>query len=187
VALDFETTGLDYARDTIVSFGVAPVTAGRVVVGEMLHQLVEPAIPPSPSSQRVHELRPLDLAGAPTLVQARETLARALEGRYLLVWFAEVETNFLSAIFGGRVRRWARRCVDVRNLAIAAANRPASAKGQPGFALSSTAARYGVPVASPHDALDDALVTAQLFLVLAGKLPGLPHPAVRDLLRVGAP
>ena len=38
------------------------------------------------------------------------------------------------------------------------------------YSLSATAERYGVPVASPHEALDDALVTAQLFLVLATKL-----------------
>jgi DNA polymerase III epsilon subunit-like protein len=41
----------------------------------------------------------------------------------------------------------------------------------------------GVPVANPHEAFDDALVTAQLFLVLAPKVPGRPEPTVRQLLR----
>ena len=82
-ALDFETTGLDYARDTIVSFGVVPVNSGRVVVGEAVHQLVDPAVPPSPASQRVHELRPQDLAGSPPLEAAREMLGRAIDGRFL--------------------------------------------------------------------------------------------------------
>ena len=36
--------------------------------------------------------------------------------------------------------------------------------------LSSAAERHGVPVASPHHALDDALVTAQLLLVVAARL-----------------
>jgi DNA polymerase III epsilon subunit-like protein len=39
-------------------------------------------------------------------------------------------------------------------------------------------------VANPHDALDDALVTAQLFLVLAAKLPDRPRPSVGDLLQL---
>jgi DNA polymerase III epsilon subunit-like protein len=43
-----------------------------------------------------------------------------------------------------------------------------------------------VPVASPHDALDDALVTAQLFLVLVGKLPATADPTVADLLRLSS-
>jgi DNA polymerase III epsilon subunit-like protein len=38
------------------------------------------------------------------------------------------------------------------------------------FTLSATAERYGVPAENPHVALDDALVTAELFLVLATKL-----------------
>jgi DNA polymerase-3 subunit epsilon len=36
--------------------------------------------------------------------------------------------------------------------------------------LSSAAEHYGVPVANPHDALDDAMVTAQLFLIVAARL-----------------
>jgi len=186
-ALDFETTGLDYDRDTIVSFGVVPVTAGRAVMGEAVHQLVDPAVPPSPSSQRVHELRPQDLAGSPTLDTAREILGRAIDGRYLLVWFAEVEINFLCRIFGGRARRWAARCVDVRNLAIEAESAGREARDRPGFSLTSTARRYGVPVAEPHQALDDALVTAQLFLVLSGKLQAGPEPTVRQVLAAGRP
>jgi DNA polymerase-3 subunit epsilon len=48
--------------------------------------------------------------------------------------------------------------------------------------LSAAAGRYAVPVASPHDALDDALVTAQLFLVLADRLAERGRRRVRDLL-----
>ena len=183
-ALDFETTGLDYKRDTIVSFGVVPVRGGRIVLGEAVHQLVEPTVPPSPHSQTIHELRPMDLAGSPRLDQARHVLGEALAGRFLLVWFADVEINFLSAIFGNRSATWRRRTIDVRNLAIEADSMPRSTRAKPGYGLSWAAERLGVPVANPHDALDDALVTAQAFLVLSSRLPELPDPTARDLLRV---
>jgi len=51
--------------------------------------------------------------------------------------------------------------------------------------LTAAAERYSVPVANPHHALDDALVTAQLFLVTATKLGGR-RASVRDLARARA-
>ena len=183
VSLDFEATGLDFARDVIVSFGVVPVRGGRVVLADARHQLVDPDVPPSVLSQKIHELRPQDLAGAPPLDQAKLALRDAIRGRYLLVWFADVEVHFLAAIYGGSPSRWRRRTIDVRNLAIEADGAPASARRDFGYGLTSTAGRLGVPVANPHDALDDALVTAQAFLVCATRLSRGTDPTVDDLVR----
>jgi DNA polymerase III epsilon subunit-like protein len=52
------------------------------------------------------------------------------------------------------------------------------------FTLAAVAERNGVPVASPHHALDDALVTAQLFLVVAARLAARGVTAIRELQRV---
>jgi DNA polymerase-3 subunit epsilon len=183
-AIDFETTGLDLERDAVVSFGVVPVDAGRIAVGRSVHQLVRPEVPPTPRSQTIHELRPQDLRESPTLAESRDDLRRALDGRYLLTWFADVEIAFLVAAFGGRESTWRRRTIDVRNLAIEVDAQPPSARREFGYALSFEAERRGVPVANPHEALDDAFVTAQLFLVLVRKLRGLPEPTVRDLHRL---
>ncbi len=183
-ALDFEATGLDISRDSIVSFGVVPVLEGRVVLRNSIHQLVEPHVPPSVRSQKIHELRPQDLAGSPRLEEAREVLRGVLARRFLLVWFADVEVNFLAAIFGGRSGTWRRRTIDVRNLAIEADGLPGSKRVQAGYGLSWAAARLGVPVANPHEAFDDALVTAQLFLVLTGRLSTTRVPTVADLLEL---
>lgn len=179
-ALDFETTGLDRARDAVVSFGVVPVRRGRVVLGEAVHQLVVPEIPSSPESMKVHRILPRDLEVAPSLDVARELLRRTLERRFLLTWYAEVEIAFLERIFGGGRRSWVRRAVDTRRLAIELEAKDPDVRES----LSGAAGRYGVPVASPHEALDDALVTAQLFLVLASKLEERGLRTVRKLLRL---
>ena len=185
-ALDFETTGLDYDTDHVVSYGVVPVERGRVLVGGSSTQLVRSPVPPSPRSQTVHLLRPIDLADAPDLETAAAALRDALAERFILAWFAEVEVAFLRRLYGGSVRWWRRRMIDVRDLAIAVDGSPPDAQRERGYALSQTAARYGVPVADPHDALDDALVTAQLFLVLVGKLPDLSAPSLRQLTALHA-
>ena len=170
-AIDFETTGLDLARDAIVSYGVVPVDAGRIRVTDSVHRLVRPAVPPSPTSQTIHLLRPVDLADAATEQEAAVDLRARLARRIVLAWFAEVEVHLLARSLGGTVAAWRRRTIDVRNLAIAVEGQPASVRAEHGYALTASARRYGVPVAAPHEAYDDALVTAQLFLVLVGKLP----------------
>ncbi len=177
-ALDFETTGLG-ARDAVVAFGVVPVEGGRVVLGRAVERLVASGTPSSSRALRVHEILPRDLDGAPTMREARAELARALDGRFLLAWFADVEVAFLARIFGTGERRWRRRTVDVRGLALAL--EPGTRPGVR-FTLQATAERYGVPVARPHEALEDALVTAQLFLVLASRLESRGRGSVRRLL-----
>lgn len=179
-SLDFETTGLDRERDAVVSFGVVPVRGGRVVVGEAVHQLVVPDVPSSPESMRIHGILPRDLADAQPFAVAGETLRRALDRRFLLAWFANVEIGFLGRLFGGRRRSWVRRTIDVRQMAIELEHLDQDVRQS----LSSAAERYGVPVANPHEALDDAMVTAQVFLVLAARLEDRGFGSARSFLRL---
>jgi DNA polymerase-3 subunit epsilon len=181
LALDFEATGLDLARDRIISFGAVPMDGGRIEVGRARYQTVDPGDrPPSPRSVTVHGIRPVDLRGAPSQASAVVALREALADRFLVAWYGRVEVGFLAALFRPSAERFARTMIDVRDLMLALEG-PAAVERS----LSSAAARYGVPVADPHHALDDALVTAQLFFVLAERLTRRDGLAsVGDLLRV---
>ena len=164
-ALDFETTGLDRKRDAIVSFGVVPVRRGRLIVGEAVHQLVVPEVPSSAESMRIHGILPKDLERAVPLPEAGERLRAALDRRFILAWYANVEIDFLGRLYGRR-RSWVRRTVDVRQMVIELEQLDQDVRQS----LSSAAEHYGVPVANPHEALDDAMVTAQLFLLVSARL-----------------
>jgi DNA polymerase III subunit epsilon len=179
-SLDFETTGLDRERDAVVSFGVVPVRGGRVVVGEAVHQLVLPEVPASVESMRIHGILPKDLADAQPFPVAGQTLRLALAGRFVLAWFAGVEIGFLCRLYGGGRRSWVRRTIDVRQMAIELEHLDQDVRQS----LSSAAEHYRVPVANPHEALDDAMVTAQLFLVLADRLEERGLGTARSLLRL---
>ena len=178
--LDFETTGLDLARDHVISFGVVPISEGRIEMERAVYRLVRPDAPPSPTSVTVHGLRAQDLAEAPQAEETRRSLGEALAGRFLVTWYAPVENGFLAKLLGGRSRTWSRRNIDVRGLALADGDR----KRDERLSLAAAAARYGVPAADPHHALDDALVTAQLFLVLATHLGASGKGSVRGMLRL---
>jgi DNA polymerase-3 subunit epsilon len=53
------------------------------------------------------------------------------------------------------------------------------------YNLTIAAARLGTPVHAPHHALDDALTTAQIFLVLATKLSTKGYGTPARLLKAG--
>jgi DNA polymerase III subunit epsilon len=183
VSLDFEATGLDFAKDTIVSFGVVPIRMGRIDVGDAVYELVDPGeVAPSPVSVTVHGLRPVDLRGAQGPEAARAALASLIAGRFLVTWAGGVEAGFLDVMYGGGVRSWLRRCIDARELMLALNDDPPAS-----FTLTSVAERLGVPVASPHHAMDDALVTAQVFLVAGARLEASGVRTVRALQRTRRP
>ena len=185
--LDFEATGLDLSRDEVVSFGVVPVDGGRIDLSRSLYREIAPGVAPSPGSVRIHHLRPQELAKAGDLGSVRAELREALDRRFLVTWVAEVETSFLARIFGGRRAWWRRRTIDVVPLV----GELDHLEGRDGErfdrTLAATAARFGVPLEESHHALDDALMTAELFLVVASKLEARGWTSVRSFLRPPGP
>jgi DNA polymerase-3 subunit epsilon len=181
-SLDFEATGLNFEKDRIISLGVVPIDDGRIDVGRSVYELVDPGeVPLTGETVTIHGLRPIDVQAGSSADAARETLRRALAGRFLITWYATVEASFLAKLFGTKPSRWMRRSIDVRRLVVGVLGAEAAR-----LTLEQAAAHFDVPVASPHHALDDALVTAQLFLVTASKLGSTGARTPRDLMRVGA-
>jgi DNA polymerase-3 subunit epsilon len=145
--------------------------------------LVRPAAAPSPTSVTIHGIRAQDLQGGLDQDQLRRMLSASLSRRFLVTWFSGIENGFLDKMFPSRrgLNGWRSRNIDVRGLVLSDSTRVSDEK----LNLSGAAKRYGVPVEDPHNALDDALVTAQLFLILASRFDYRRGGSVRDLLRAG--
>jgi len=178
--LDFETTGLDVARDYVLSYGVVPIERGRVRIEGALYRVVRPPIPVTAESIRVHGIRPVELTAAPSLDEIAHELLDALEGRTLVAHAATIELAFLGRL-QKHGRRRVRRAIDVIDLAADLAARDRGVPTPRSARLADLAAGFGVPVARTHHALGDALTTAQLFLVLASRLELLGAGRLRDL------
>jgi DNA polymerase III subunit epsilon len=183
VALDFETTGLDLRRDAIISYGAVPIVEGRVDLGRAQYREVRPVVEPTRDSIAVHHLRPVDLREAPSMRETRNELSLMLERAHIVTWVAEVEANFLATVFGGGTLSWLRRTIDTYRMA-RAMERLEGGDPERGIGrLEDVADRYGVPVEEAHHALDDAVMTAELFLVLAAKLSARGDDRLKTLRR----
>ena len=84
VALDLETTGLDVANDRIVQIGIVSMRGPFVLEEPRIDTRVDPGIPISAASTRVHGITDLGVAGAPRLADLIESLAEMLAGRVVV-------------------------------------------------------------------------------------------------------
>jgi DNA polymerase-3 subunit epsilon len=166
--LDVETTGLDLARDDIVSYGVALVAQARIPCGQVEYRRVRPSRPVSAAALAVHGLRSVDLAGAPSITDQLDDLIGLLSGRAPVAHAAWVERAFLNRALRPRGLRLGRRVIDTA--ALLRAGRIASADSGREPNLEEAAQRLGLPVHTPHHALGDAFTTAQVLLVMATRL-----------------
>ncbi len=181
-ALDFELTGLDPRADEIISFGAIPIDGGRARLGGATAGLVRPQRELSEAAIRVHGIRAADLAQAPPLAEAIDPLLAALAGRVLVVHAAAVERTFLRAALRRLGLRLRNPIADTEVLGhVWLHDRGRALRRRLG--LSELAGRLGLPADRPHDALSDALTTAQVFIALATHLEATAPETVGDLSR----
>jgi DNA polymerase III subunit epsilon len=185
--IDLELTGLDPARDEIISFATVTVADGKVRLDDARFELVRPNRMPGADTIRIHGLREADLAGAPPLEGVLDGLLEALTGRVVVAHVARIEEGFLSSALRSHGLKLRNTVVDTAALAVELGRlrrEPPPADGDdtpadiaassPG--LGDLARSLGLPVHRPHHADGDALTTAQAFIALATHLEGFHDP-----------
>ena len=184
-AVDLELTGLDPRSDEIVAIGAVPITDGQLMLGESTYELARPRRPPKTPAILVHKLRSADLAGAPPVDEAIDSLLDALAGRVPVFHSSIVERTFLGPEFRRRRLRLPR---DVDTEALGRAW--ISARGQEppaGISLGRLASLLGQPAEDPHHALGDALTTGKAFIALASHLDSITPQTVGSLQALAPP
>lgn len=183
-ALDLEMGGLNPKKDPILAVGMVPVREGTVRLGEAFRTLVRPAEGGviDPESVRAHQLLWGEVREAPPPREVLPEIARRLRDAVLIVHHQRVDVPFLRRDFEACGLRWpAPRIVDTARLILKIGSM--ATPGVPRDALPLHLARarreYGLPEYQSHDALTDAVATAELFLVLRRVLGAR---TLRDLL-----
>jgi DNA polymerase III subunit epsilon len=175
-SLDLETGGLDPRRDAVLAVGMVAVRAGVITLRDAWQTLVRGAGAVSEASILAHQLVPGEVGAAPDLAHALvEVEARAREGA-LLVHNARIDVGFLRHAFQRCGRSWPRpKVVDTVDLLMALQKKerfidPHAEQRPPVLNLAAARRDLGLPEYQAHDALTDAIATAELFLVLRRRL-----------------
>jgi DNA polymerase III subunit epsilon len=184
LCVDVELTGLDPRTDEVIAFGAVPIDDGRIRAAGAIEGMVRPSARRPTGSVEIHGILPHDLDHAPALADAMQPLARAMEGRTPIAHAAWVEQAFLGPALRTAGGRLPRRIIDTAMLwRLHGIVRDGVDPGYP--QLAALTAALGLPSHHPHQALGDALTTAQVFLALATRLERLGHGSLRDLLHAG--
>ena len=170
-SIDLETGGFEPRRDAILAVGMVPIRGGLVRMREAYRTLVRPddgsAI--DPRSIRAHQLVWGEVREAPPLPDVLREVDRRLREGVMLVHFRRIELGFLEAAFRRHGIPWKKpSVVDTFDLLLRRARlrNPLAPAEDVTLNLSEARKEMGLPAYDAHDALTDAVATAELFLKL---------------------
>ena len=156
---DTETTGLDpRGGDAIISIGAVRVVNGRLLPTETIHQLVDPRRPVSELSTRYHGIDNSMLVGMPSIETVLPYFERFARDTVLVAHNAAFDMRMLQMQEQTTGIRFTNPVLDTMHLS--AIVHPAHHD----HSLESIAQRLGVSITKRHDALGDAMATAEIFL-----------------------
>lgn len=177
VALDFETTGLDFeAGHRVIEVGVVrvePQTHRR----QELSTLIYPGGPIALRSQNIHGIRDEMVDKAPVFTDVLPRIRPLLEDAVLLAHNAPFDMGFLAAECERADLELPAIAVVVDTLQVAR-----HVFHLPDCRLGAIAHRIGLPLHDAHRALADARATVAIFREMIHHITPGPTPTVGDLL-----
>ncbi|QBG36388.1 exonuclease domain-containing protein [Litorilituus sediminis] len=183
LSVDFETTGLDAKQDKLLSVGFVEIEKQQIKLNSCYHQIIKTKAQLKESNVIIHHITDQQKDQGEKLRIVVEALLKALTGKVMLVHFARIEKQFLQqACFElyGLVPTFpiidtlaiAKRKLDKRDVAYDPSE----------LRLSSLRNRYQLPEHHAHNALNDAIATAELLLAQTSKNQQKHTLLLKDIL-----
>lgn len=192
VVFDTELTGLNQKKDEIIAIGGVRIKNLQIDLGDSFHYYIRPEKLDHTKATLVHRITPEQLKLVPPL---EEVLPRFLSfvGTDLLIGhFIGLDMGFLNLatrkLYHGIL---ANSCLDTLRMAqiykrvILGRYHENSTSSKNNYNLQSLSLEFNLPFFDAHDALDDALQTAYLFLFLAKKMQKHGVVSLGDLYSAG--
>lgn len=184
LALDLETTGLDPDKDYIVSMGWVAIERGSIQLSTARHLLIDSRNLVGDSAT-IHHIRDVDLDDGVPLPEALQQLARALAGRFTIMHHRPFDDRFLRVAYREQFGlNWFHPGADTLSLEKKRLFKRDHLLPRGALKLARCRRRYGLPAYPAHNALDDALACAELFMAWA-RYYGGRGPRVRHCLQSG--
>ena len=167
IAVDLELTGLDKRRERIVAMGWTRIDGGRIRFEDHRRLLLRSDRPVGDSAL-VHGLTDTEVESGVPVGQGLEALFEAARGRLWVMHHAGLDVAFLKracAAWAGVVPGFI--VLDTLRIEYRLRLRREIPVKQGDLQLDRIRGRYGLPPHATHDALGDAVATAELMIAIA--------------------
>lgn len=183
ISLDIETTGLDPDKDRIVSIGLVEISNLGIKLDSCWHKIIKTNKTLPEKSVVIHQITDDESAAGITIEVAIEELLKRLKGKVVLVHNAKIEQGFINKVcqklYG---TDFVMRVIDTQVLAKRSFDRKNKSYKPTELRLFNLRKMYGMPAYKAHNALLDALATAELFLAMVNNISSSKKARLNDFL-----
>ena len=187
IVLDLETTGLDSEEDLILSIGWLEIVNGKADLATSQHMYINSDSQIKPETAVINHITPQMLSQGASIHDAMDTLFTAAQGKILVAHACIVEANFinqyLSRVFDldEPPLIWLDTMCIEKHL-----QKAINPRDEIDVTLANTRARYGLPEYNGHNALADAVATAELFLAQQARITPQGKTSLGTLYRLSS-
>lgn len=183
LVLDFETTGLTPKKDRVLSVGYTTLSKQRIQLGNSSHFYIRHRNFIPDETVVIHHITEQEAAQGQPIREIFPLLLQQLSGKVLVAHFADIEVGFLQQI-ARVVYQTALPLRVVDTLQIAYNSKYKQSIHVPSNALNLFTLRetYQLPRYKAHNAMNDAVATAELLLAQINEMRLREHTPLSRLL-----
>lgn len=170
VVFDTETTGLDIKKDAVLSIGAVKVKGDRILTSESFEIFLKPSREISRESIKIHHIRPCDLEHALEPLEGAKKFLEFIGNRPLVGYYLE----FDMAMMNRMIKPWLGCELPHKQIEISGLYFDKKIalipQGNIDLRFDTILRDLNIPRMGQHNALNDAIMTAMVYIKLKNTL-----------------
>ncbi len=172
VVFDTETTGLNPKVDEILSIGAVKIKENKILTSQTFEVYVKNSKAISSKSIEIHGIRPCDVQNGKSSDEAIREFLHFIGSRTLVGYYLEFDVNMINKYIQPMLGiELPNTMIEVSELYYDA-QIPMIPQGHIDLRFETMLKKYNIPNMGAHNAVNDAVMTAMIFLKLKGKSSG---------------
>ncbi|MDO4699215.1 MAG: 3'-5' exonuclease [Moraxella sp.] len=167
VSFDCETTSLNVKEAHIISIGAVKIRGNRILTSETFETLIKIDGVMQATNVTIHGIRPKDLTNGVSIEEALDKFLHFVGGRTLVGYFLEYDVamvnKFLKPMLGIKLPQ---KQIEVSRIYHAQETRHKYYDAEIDLKMATMVKALGIPDLPRHDALNDAINVAMMYLML---------------------